>query len=70
MFRFSRRSLVVVPSKVLKYGRAASSSSESRGEGKGSPFLHAFHKAFPMAPPKVHVKGEDGIYVIDEAGNK
>ena len=45
-------------------------SNGMRGEGKGSPFLHNFHKAFPLAPPKVHVQGEEGIYVIDEAGNK
>jgi hypothetical protein len=57
-------------SKLVKHARHFSTSNGVRGEGKGAPFLHAFNKAYPLAPPKVHVKGEDGIYVIDEAGNK
>ncbi len=60
--------------KLVKHARQFSSSKDTtedvRGEGKGAPFLHAFNKAYPLAPPKVHVQGEDGIYVIDEAGNK
>jgi hypothetical protein len=54
----------------MKHARHSSTSKDDRGEGKGAPFLHAFNKAYPLAPPKVHVKGEEGIYVIDEAGNK
>jgi len=40
-------------------------ASGVRNEGKGAPFLHSFHKAFPGSPPKVHVRGE-GVYVYDQ----
>ena len=45
------------------------STPSARNEGQGAPFLHSFHKAFPGAPPKVHVRGE-GVYVYDEDGNR
>ena len=49
--------------------RRLSEQSGARNEGKGAPFLHSFHKAFPGAPPKVHVRGE-GVYVYDQDGKK
>mmetsp|Transcript_55118 Transcript_55118/g.130419 ORF Transcript_55118/g.130419 Transcript_55118/m.130419 type:complete len:523 (+) Transcript_55118:83-1651(+) len=48
--------------------RALSSPSN---EGIGAPFLHAFAKASPGAPPAaVHVRQDGACYVIDQDGNR
>jgi 4-aminobutyrate--pyruvate transaminase len=52
-----------------RHHRALSAPSGVRNEGQGAPFLHSFHKAFPGAPPKVHVRGE-GVYVYDQDGKR
>ena len=54
---------------VDRHYRALSAPGSVRNEGKGAPFLHSFHKAFPGAPPKVHVRGE-GVYVYDQDGKR
>ena len=59
----------VIVGSTSQQHRAFSAPSGVRNEGKGAPFLHSFHKAFPGAPPKVHVRGE-GVYVYDENGKR
>jgi 4-aminobutyrate--pyruvate transaminase len=45
-------------------------SSSPRGEAEGAPLLHAFNKAYPRSPPKVHVRGEGDIYVVEKDGTR